>query len=99
MDRGGRRGEPLRGLIEPDGRGNVMVRSNQDVELSECGPDESGREIFPSQCVDCELFLSGRNQARLTVADRHYSGRPSLDTGLEDRLFEGAALEPIRYGT
>ena len=51
----------------------------------------------PSQYLDCEVFLTGRDQARLSVAGRDYSGRPALDGALERRLLE-AALEPARYG-
>ena len=47
--------------------------------------------------VDCELFLTGRNHARLSVEGREYSGRPTLDASLERRLLE-VELEPARYG-
>ncbi len=47
--------------------------------------------------VDCELFLTGRDHARLSVEGREYSGRPTLDASLERRLLE-VELEPARYG-
>ncbi len=50
-----------------------------------------------SEYVDCELFLSACDQARLLVAGRDYSGRPRLEAELERRLLE-VELEPIRYG-
>ena len=52
----------------------------------------------PVRHLDCELFLTARHQARLSVAGRDYSGRPALDQDLEDRLLE-ATLEPTRYGS
>ena len=54
--------------------------------------------MVTSRYVDCELFLSGRDQARLSVAGRDYSGRPILDAALERRLLE-VDLEPVHYGT
>ncbi len=54
--------------------------------------------MHSSEYVDCELFLTGRDQARLSVAGRDYSGRPALDATLERRLLE-VDLEPARYGT
>ena len=51
-----------------------------------------------SRYVDCELFVAGRDQARLSVAGRDYSGRPVLDAAFERRLLE-VDLESVRYGT
>jgi len=48
--------------------------------------------------LDCELYLTGYNQAKLTVAGRDYSGRPALDEALQRRLLQ-ADLKPIQYGT
>ncbi len=48
--------------------------------------------------LDCELYLTGYDQAKLTVGGRDYSGRPALDEALENRLRQ-AALDPIQYGT
>ncbi|MCP4655830.1 MAG: CHAT domain-containing protein [bacterium] len=48
--------------------------------------------------LDCELYLTGYDQAKLTVGGRDYSGRPALDEALERRLLQ-AALDPIQYGT
>ncbi len=47
--------------------------------------------------LDCEIFIAGRDQARLTVAGKDYSGRPALDSELERRLLE-ASLDPTAYG-
>ncbi len=54
--------------------------------------------MVSSRYVDCELFLSARDQARLWVSGRDYSGRPRLDAELERRLLE-AEGQPARYGT
>jgi len=51
-----------------------------------------------SEYLDCELYLSDRDQAKLAVDGRDYSGRPRLDEALERRLRQ-AELDPIRYGT
>ncbi|MCP4658833.1 MAG: hypothetical protein GY856_25765, partial [bacterium] len=51
-----------------------------------------------SDYLDCELYLTDCDQARLWVADGDYSGRPALDEALERRLLL-AALDPIEYGT
>lgn len=51
-----------------------------------------------SKYLDCEVFVSGRDQARLSIAGRDYVGRTQLDKALERRLNE-AALEPKRYGS
>lgn len=50
------------------------------------------------QYLDCEFYLTSRDQARLSIDGRDYSGRPRLDDELERRLLE-AELEPSRYGT
>lgn len=47
--------------------------------------------------LDCELYLSGYDQARLSVAGREYAGRPVLDDALQKRLTT-AALDPVQYG-
>ena len=51
-----------------------------------------------SQYLECELYLTGYDQARLSVAGREYSGRPALDEALQRRLVQ-AALDPAQYGT
>ena len=51
-----------------------------------------------SEYVDCELLIIDRDQARLSVEGRVYSGRPTLSTALERQLLE-VDLEPARYGT
>lgn len=48
--------------------------------------------------LDCEFYLTSYEQARLSVADREYSGRPVLDEALQRRLLQ-AALNPTQYGT
>ncbi len=57
-----------------------------------------GRQVAASEYLDCELFITRRDHARLSVADRDFSGRPVLDETLERRLLE-SDLEPARYGT
>ncbi len=47
--------------------------------------------------LDCELYLSTPDHARLSVADRPYSGRPALDNVLEHELLKAA--DPTEYGT
>ncbi len=51
-----------------------------------------------SEFLDCELYLTGYDQATLKVAGREYAGRPVLDEALQKRLLH-AALDPIQYGT
>ncbi|MEM7354750.1 MAG: CHAT domain-containing protein, partial [Acidobacteriota bacterium] len=52
----------------------------------------------PAEFLDCELYLTDYNQARLSVAGRDYSGRPALDDALQQRLL-GADLDPKQYGS
>ena len=60
-------------------------------------PQATGRRVVASEYLDCELFLTGRGQARLSVAGKDYSGRPALDAALERQLLE-LDLEPAQYG-
>ena len=48
--------------------------------------------------LDCELYLSGFNQAVLRVAGSEYSGKPKLDEDLQHRLLQ-AALDDTQYGS
>jgi hypothetical protein len=48
--------------------------------------------------LDCELYLSGFNQAVLRVAGSEYSGKPRLDEDLQRRLLQ-AALDDTQYGS
>jgi hypothetical protein len=48
--------------------------------------------------LDCELYLTDYDQAKLTVAGRDYSGRPVLSEARQRELLE-AAPDPIQYGT
>ncbi len=51
-----------------------------------------------SEYLDCELYLTDYDRAKLSVAGRDYIGRPHLDEDLKRRLLE-AALDPTQYGT
>ncbi len=51
-----------------------------------------------SKYLDCELYLTDYDRARLSVASRDYFGRPHLDEDLKRRLLE-AALDPTQAGT
>src|SRR3954471_3608113 len=46
--------------------------------------------------LDCELYLTGPDQASLTVTGCEHSGRPALDDDLLARL--RASLDPQEYG-
>lgn len=48
--------------------------------------------------LDCELYLTDYDRAKLSVAGRDYFGRPHLDEDLRRRLKE-AALDPAQCGT
>ncbi len=58
----------------------------------------SEAHIASSEYLDCEIYLSDRDQAKLSVDGRDYSGRPRLDEALERRLRQ-ADLDPLGYGT
>ncbi len=47
--------------------------------------------------LDCELYLSAPDQARLSADGRECAGRPALDKALERRLL--ATASPTEYGT
>ncbi len=51
-----------------------------------------------SEYLDCELYLTDYDRARLSVAGRDYSGQPHLDEALQRRLLQ-AALNPTQYGS
>jgi hypothetical protein len=48
--------------------------------------------------LDCELHLTGFNQAVLRVGGSEYSGRPKLDASLQERLLQ-AELDDTQYGS
>src|SRR5882762_3244772 len=48
--------------------------------------------------LDCELYLSGYNQAVLRTLGTEYSGKPNLDEEFQRRLLQ-ASLDLTQYGT
>jgi hypothetical protein len=48
--------------------------------------------------LDCELFLSNHDQAKLSVVGRDYTGRPALGEELERQLLE-VAQDTEKYGS
>ena len=74
-----------------------MQNPDRDTEWTGT-PEEADHHGILTQPLDCELFLSGRDQARFSVADRVYLGHPDFDVRREHQLLE-ETLDPIRYGT
>ena len=52
---------------------------------------------FTGNYLDCELFLSNHDQAKLSVVGRDYTGSPALGEELERLLLE-VAQDPKEYG-
>ncbi len=54
--------------------------------------------MVSSEYLECEFYLTGYDQARISLLGRDYSGRPTLNEAVRCDLLQ-VTLDPVRYGT